>query len=49
MAAIALLIRFSQSVEQMPQFPGGEEALMKFIQRNIQYPNKERRPIFKAG
>ena len=29
-------------VEQMPQFPGGEEALMKFIQKNIQYPNVER-------
>jgi len=25
-------------VEQWPQFPGGEEALMKYIQENIHYP-----------
>jgi len=25
-------------VEQMPQFPGGEEALMKFITDNLRYP-----------
>jgi TonB family protein len=25
-------------VEQMPQFPGGEEALMKYIQEDIHYP-----------
>ncbi len=29
-------------VEQMPQYPGGEEAMMKFIQQNIQYPDMER-------
>lgn len=27
------------AVEQMPQFPGGDVALMKFIYTNIQYPN----------
>jgi TonB family protein len=26
------------SVEQMPQFPGGEAEMMKFLQSNIQYP-----------
>ena len=26
------------SVEQMPQFPGGEAALMKFLQSHINYP-----------
>lgn len=26
-------------VEQMPEYPGGEEALMKFLQKNIKYPN----------
>ena len=25
-------------VEQMPKFPGGEEALMKFINEHIKYP-----------
>jgi protein TonB len=29
-------------VEQMPEFPGGEGALFKFIQSNIQYPAMER-------
>jgi protein TonB len=29
-------------VEQMPEFPGGEAAMMKFIQKNIQYPSMER-------
>ncbi len=27
-----------RSVEQMPQFPGGEAALMKFLQSHINYP-----------
>ena len=27
-----------RSVEQMPQFPGGEAALMKYIKAHIQYP-----------
>lgn len=26
------------AVEQMPQFPGGEAELMKFIQKNLKYP-----------
>ena len=26
------------SVEQMPQFPGGEAALMKYIKKNLKYP-----------
>jgi len=29
-------------VEQMPQYPGGEEALIRFIQKNLQYPQMER-------
>ncbi len=29
-------------VEQMPEFPGGEAALVKFLQQNIQYPQMER-------
>lgn len=27
-------------VEQMPQFPGGDEALMKFVRDNLKYPMK---------
>jgi protein TonB len=27
-------------VEEMPQYPGGEEARLKFLQENIQYPQK---------
>ncbi len=27
-----------RSVEQMPRFPGGEAALMKYIQENLKYP-----------
>lgn len=34
--------RIFQIVEQMPEFPGGEEAMMKFIQHNIIYPDLER-------
>jgi len=29
-------------VEQMPEYPGGEMAMMKFIQSNIQYPMMEK-------
>jgi TonB family protein len=29
-------------VERMPEFPGGEEAMNKFIQKNIVYPDMER-------
>ncbi len=28
-----------QVVEQMPEFPGGMEALMKYLSKNIKYPN----------
>ena len=31
-------IEIYRSAEQMPQFPGGEAALMKYIQTHIQYP-----------
>jgi protein TonB len=31
-----------QFVEQMPEFPGGDVELMKFIQKNVQYPQMER-------
>ncbi len=27
-----------ESVEEMPQFPGGQEALMYFLQNNVKYP-----------
>jgi TonB family protein len=30
--------RIYHSVEQMPRFPGGEAALMRYLQENIQYP-----------
>ena len=30
--------RIYKSVEQMPRFPGGEAALMRYLQENIQYP-----------
>ena len=30
-----------KSVEQMPQFPGGDAALMEYIESNIQYPYAE--------
>jgi len=30
-----------KSVEQMPEYPGGDEALMRFIQHNIKYPKVE--------
>ncbi len=30
------------SVEEMPQFPEGDAALMRFLQANIQYPKMER-------
>jgi protein TonB len=29
-------------VEHQPEFPGGDEAMMKFIQKNIRYPDTER-------
>lgn len=28
------------SVEQMPQYPGGDEALLKFIKENLKYPKE---------
>ena len=30
-------------VEQQPEFPGGMEAMMKFIQKNMKYPAQARR------
>jgi TonB family protein len=29
-------------VDQMPVYPGGDAALMKFVQQHINYPDKER-------
>ena len=29
-------------VEQMPEFPGGEEALLRFIKNHLEYPARER-------
>jgi protein TonB len=31
-----------QVVEQMPEFPGGEDAMRKFIGANVQYPDSAR-------
>jgi TonB family protein len=28
------------TVEQMPQFPGGQDSLMSFIRKNLNYPEK---------
>ena len=33
-----LVNRLGKSVEQVPQFPGGEAALMKYLQSHINYP-----------
>ena len=30
-------------VESMPEFPGGEEAMIAFLRKNIKYPNEARR------
>jgi protein TonB len=30
-------------VEQMPEFPGGMAEMMKFIQKNIRYPKKDKK------
>lgn len=32
----------SDNVEKMPEFPGGMIAMMKYLQRNIRYPNEAR-------
>lgn len=29
-------------VEQMPEFPGGSESLMRWLQKNLEYPNAAR-------
>jgi protein TonB len=29
-------------VEQMPEFPGGDKGLIKFLQKNIKYPKRDR-------
>ena len=31
-----------QVVEEMPEFPGGEEALLKYLSKNIHYPERAR-------
>ncbi len=31
------------SVDQMPQFPGGNKALMKFLRENLEYPEEARK------
>ena len=38
LVALAQDVTVYRSVEQMPQFPGGEVALMKYIQSHLQYP-----------
>lgn len=37
-AAPAQQSQVYKSVEQMPRFPGGEAALMKYLMTNVQYP-----------
>jgi TonB family protein len=32
-----------QKVDEMPVFPGGEEALMKFISGNVKYPDEAKK------
>ena len=29
-------------VEDMPRFPGGENEMMKFLQKNVEYPKEDR-------
>jgi protein TonB len=29
-----------EKVEDMPEFPGGEQAMMKFVSENVQYPEE---------
>ncbi|MCX6199827.1 MAG: energy transducer TonB [Bacteroidetes bacterium] len=36
-------------VEQMPQFPEGDEALIRFLQQNIKYPQMERDSSIKGN
>lgn len=38
MSAIDSNERIYTVVEQMPEFPGGDEAMMKFIHKNLTYP-----------
>jgi len=33
-------VSFAQTVETQPEFPGGEEAMMKYIQKTIRYPEE---------
>jgi protein TonB len=35
-------------VEQMPTFPNGETAMMKYLRDNIKYPNIAREMEFQA-
>jgi protein TonB len=32
----------SRFVEEMPEFPGGEEALLRYIKTHLEYPARER-------
>ena len=32
-------------VEEMPQFPGGQEALMKYISENVHYPKEAQETV----
>ena len=34
-------LRIIDMIEQMPQFPGGEKELFKFINLNLKYPNSD--------
>lgn len=33
-------VSFAQTVETQPDFPGGEEEMMKFIRDNVKYPKE---------
>lgn len=40
---------FYTSVEKLAQFPGGQEAMLRFLSKNIQFPNSLDRINYKTG
>lgn len=41
--------RFYTSVEELPQFPGGQLAMLRFLAQNIKFPNSLDRINYKTG
>ena len=39
----------SSALDQMPEFPGGMEALNTYLRNNIRYPQEPRKPEYRAG